>query len=156
MLPNNAILPGHSSFFRHPIGWASGFSGGYWFLMYFVLLALQGLVAGFGGAAPVGIAGGWPPQPDDFFFLFWVPGHSFFQAIFKASNTQHNKASNTQFNLNEHTLKGGGKSTDTHKIKGLKLSAAKKCTKGNVYFWQLAGIPRCHTVDGMGCGICHI
>ena len=99
---------------------------------------------------PVGIARGRPPRPDDFFFFFGVPGHIFFRAIFKASNTQHNKASNTQHNLNEHTLKGGGKSTDTHrsKIKGLKLSAAKKMYKGNVYF--------CHTVDGMGCGICHI
>ena len=39
---------------------------------------------------PVGIAGGPLPQPDDFFFFLAVPGHSFFWAIFKASDTQNN------------------------------------------------------------------
>ena len=66
-------------------------------------------------------------------FFLGVPGHSFFLAIFKASDTQHN--------LNEHTLKGGGKSTDTHKIKGLKLSAAKKCTKETFISDNLQGFP---------------
>ena len=89
----------------------------------------------FSGAAPVGIAGGQLQQPDDFFFFFGVLGHIFFWAIFKASDTQHN--------LNEHTLKGGGKSTDTHrsKIKGLKLSAAKKCTKETFISDNLQGFP---------------
>ena len=69
--------------------------------------------------------------------------HLFFRAIFKASDTQHNKASDTQHNLNEHTLKGGGKSTDTHrsKIKGLKLSAAKKCKKETFISDNLQGFP---------------
>ena len=67
----------------------------------------------------------------------------FFWAIFKASDTQHNKASDTQHNLNEHTLKGDGKSTNTHrsKIKGLKLSAAKKCTKETFISDNLQGFP---------------
>ena len=42
------------------------------------------------GGVDVGIAGGQPPWPDDFFFFFGVPGHIFFRAIFKASDTQHN------------------------------------------------------------------
>ena len=86
-----------------------------------------------GGGATVGIAGGRPPQQGDFFFFFGVPGHIFFRAIFIASDTQHN--------LNEHTLKGGGKSTDTHKIKGLKLSAAKKGTKEMFISDNLQGFP---------------
>ena len=111
--------------------------------MYFVSLAPQGLVAGSVELHLLELLEGNCHDQMTSFSFFGVSGHIFFQAIFKASDTQHNKASDTQHNLNEHTLKGGGKSTDTHrsKIKGLKLSAAKKCTKETFISDNLQGFP---------------
>ena len=110
--------------------------------MYFVLLAPQGLVAGSVELRLLELLGGdRHDQMTSFSFLEFQGTFSF--GHLQSKRAQHNKASDTQHNLNEYTLKGGGKSTNTHrsKIKGLKLSAAKKCTKETFISDNLQGFP---------------
>ena len=89
---------------------------------------------------------------DDFFLHFRVWGHSHCQAILKVSDTY--------YNLNEHmstsTSKGRGKGSDTHRYKGLKLSAIKEGTKelhisSNSYIF-----PGPKTGDGMWWHLLHL
>ena len=63
--------------------------------MYFVLLAPQGLVAGSVELHLLELLEGDSHDRMTSFFFFGVPGQIFFRAIFKASDAQHNKASDT-------------------------------------------------------------